>query len=277
MSLTAWTWDPAVLVGVGLAAAVYWRGWLKLKRRGGHPKNWQLACFLSGLALVLVSLESPIGTYDQQLFVMHMTEHILLTLAAAPLLLLGAPLVPLLWGLPDQERRGAGRLIKPHSTLHRLGATLTRPFVSLTIFVVVFAVWHIPSLYDLAQGHTTVHYLEHILFFASAILFWWPVIHPSGGARTLSLVASTLYFAGPMFEGTLIGALLTFAPRPLYATYLLAPRISGLSPLDDQQLAGLIMWIPSGLVYAGTVLYLISLALRDEDGMGSAAPATGAE
>lgn len=265
MSLLAWSFDPLVLVGVGTAATLYARGW----RRSRLPR-WRVLCFASGLTIVVVALESPIGTYDQQLFVMHMIEHMLLILGAAPLLLLGAPLVPMLWGLPEQERRGVARLLGPQSYLSQAGTALTSPVVALGIFLTTFAAWHVPFLYDAAQARSVVHYTEHFMFFSAALLFWWPVIHPTGGARRLSRVASVLYFAPPMVVGTLIGALLTFAPRPLYATYAIAPRLTTLSPIEDQQLAGLVMWIPSGLVFAAAVLSQIALALREEDDLESA-------
>jgi putative membrane protein len=257
----AWSADPAVLLGVGVLAVLYVRGWLHMKRR----QTSQLLYFSGGLGTIVVALCSPIGTYDQALFSLHMTEHLLLTLVAPPLLLLGKPLVPLLWGLPEQERRGVARLFAPRGALARMCGTLVRPVVALGLFSVTFALWHLPSLYEAAQGQTLTHYTEHATFFLTGMLFWWPVIHPHGGPRRLAKVAAIAYFALPMVEGTLMGALFTFASRPLYASYVLAPRVTTLSPLDDQQLAGLIMWIPGGLVYAVAVLTLLVSVLREEE------------
>ena len=261
VDLAAWSWDPAVLVGAAASSCLYLRGWLRFGRR--NP--WRAGSFGAGVLLILLALCSPIGTYDQQLFSLHMTEHLLLTLGAAPLLLLGKPLVPLLWGLPRTERRGVARLFGPASLLSRAAAYLGRPPVALGVYSLSFAVWHLPKLYDLAQGQTLIHYTEHAVFFTTAVAFWWPVIHPHGGPRRLPKIAATVYFALPMVEGTLIGALLTFANTPLYATYVRASRLSGLSALDDQQLAGLIMWIPGGLVYAAAVLALLVSVLREEE------------
>lgn len=244
VDLTRWSWDPAIIFGVALSAALYARGWLQLK----HRHTTSAACFAAGLAVVVIALCSPIGVYDGQLFSLHMTEHLLLALVAAPLLLLGKPLVSLVLGLPRQERRGAARLLKVF--------TLVGPRTAVALYVTAFAVWHLPALYNLAQGQTPIHYLEHATFFATALLFWYPVIHPDGGPRRLPKIAGALYFAPAMVEGTLIGALFTFASRPLYATY---------SSIDDQQLAGLIMWIPGGLVYAAAVLALLMSVLREEE------------
>jgi putative membrane protein len=266
VDLTAWSWDPAVLLGVGVAAVLYARGWRYLRRRGSHlASRSEATCFAAGLGAILLALVSPIGTYDQALFSLHMTEHLLLTVAAAPLLLLGKPLVPMLWGLPDQERRGAVRLLRPRGVLFGTFSALARPSAALALFTITFALWHVPVLYDAAQGQTLVHYTEHILFFTTALLLWWPVIHPGGGARTLGKIAAIAYISVPMLEGTLIGALLTFAQRPFYATYIVAPRLTGLSAIEDQQLAGLIMWIPGGLVYGVAVLWLLASVLRDEE------------
>jgi putative membrane protein len=271
VDLTAWSWDPVVLLSVGVAGVLYTRGWRYLRRRGSRGATRSRAFyFAAGLALILLALVSPIGTYDQDLFSLHMTEHLLLTVGAPPLLLLGWPLVPLLWGLPDQERRGAARFLKPRGALFRLGSFLARPLVAVSLFVTIFALWHVPVLYDAAQGQTLVHYAEHTLFFFAALLFWWPVIHPGGGARTLGRMAAIGYVSIPMLEGTLIGALLTFAQRPFYATYLAAPRLTGLSALDDQQLAGLIMWIPGGVVYGAAILWLLAAVLRDEEAADAA-------
>jgi cytochrome c oxidase assembly factor CtaG len=266
VDLTAWSWDPVVLLGVGAAAVLYARGWRYLRRRGSHTATRaEAACFAAGLGMILLALISPIGTYDQALFSLHMTEHLLLTAAAAPLLLLGKPLVPLLWGLPAQERRGASRLLRPRGALLGICGALARPSTALALFTITFALWHVPALYDAAQGQTLVHYAEHVLFFTTALLLWWPVIHPGGGARTLGKIAAIAYISIPMLEGTLIGALLTFAQRPFYATYIAAPRLTGLSAVEDQQLAGLIMWIPGGLVYGVAVLWLLASVLRDEE------------
>jgi putative membrane protein len=271
VDLSAWSLDPLVLLGVGVAGVVYARGWRYLRRHSHHAATRARAtCFGMGLGLILVALVSPIGTYDSELFSLHMTEHLLLTVGAPPLLLLGSPLVALLWGLPDQERRGAARWLKPGGWLFHVGSTLSRPPIALAVFVTTFALWHVPVLYDAAQGQTLIHYTEHAMFFTTALLFWWPVIHPGGGARSLGKIAAIAYVSIPMLEGTLIGALLTFAQRPFYATYVDAPRLTGLSPLDDQQLAGLIMWIPGGLVYGVAVLWLLASVLRDEEANAAA-------
>ncbi|MGI9146103.1 MAG: cytochrome c oxidase assembly protein [Chloroflexota bacterium] len=268
MSPSAWSWDSLILLSTGLVAFVYARGLGRIRRRTrrGAAERWRAASFGGGLAVLLLALESPINTYDDRLFSMHMLQHMLLVLGAAPLLLIGAPLVPLLWGLPDQERRGVGRLLSPHGQLHTLGHRITQPLVAEVLFLGTFAFWHVPPLYDSAQGRSLTHDLEHALLLGTALLFWWPLVQPTDASRRMGHGLAVAYLAAASVEGTVIGALLTFSSEPLYTTYKLAPRIVGLSVLQDQQLAGLIMWVPSGLVYLSAILMQVGLLLRSDEG-----------
>lgn len=267
MSPSAWSWDPLILLSIGLVAFVYARGWRRIMRRTRRraPELWRAAAFGSGLAILIVALQSPISTYDDKLFSVHMLQHMLLVLGAAPLLLIGAPLVPLLWGLPDQERRGVGRLLSPHGQLHRLGHRISQPLVAEVLFLGTFAFWHVPPLYEASQGRNITHDLEHALLLGTALLFWWPLVQPTGASRRMGYGLAVVYLAAASVEGTVIGALLTFSSEPLYTTYRLAPRIAGLSVLQDQQLAGLIMWVPSGLVYLTAILVQVGLLLRSDE------------
>src|SRR5207237_3786160 len=150
MSPTAWSWDPLILLSVGLVGIVYARGLRRISRRTRRaaPELWRAWAFGGGLAILIVALQSPISTYDNSLFSMHMLQHMLLVLGTAPLLLIGAPLLPLLWGLPDQERRGVGRLLGRRGPLHRLAQRLTQPLVAAVLFLGTLACWHVPVLYD---------------------------------------------------------------------------------------------------------------------------------
>lgn len=232
---------------------------------------WRLWCFLGGLGTVWLALLSPIAEYDDLLFFMHMIQHLLLVLVAAPLILLGAPLLPMLWAFPRNARVELGRLFSP-GPIQTFSNAITHPLVAVTIYCTALAIWHIPSFYDAAQGRTFIHNLEHAIFLGSALLFWWPVIHPAGGRRRLGYAAGVVYFLPPMLAGSLIGALLTFAEHPLYATYEQVPRTWGISVLQDQQLAGLIMWVPGGLVFLVPVFIFLVMLFRespnDEEPLG---------
>lgn len=265
--IASWSWDPTVLAGLALSVGLYAFGWYRLSRRGaGRPvlAPWRAWCFGAGLAAIGLALLSPIGAFGGLFFFMHMIQHLLLVEVAAPLLLLGAPLLPMLWGLPRGLRVGIGLLFAPGSPLSRVFGFLTSPLVALSLYATAVAVWHLPAFYDAAQGRTLVHDLQHSFFLGTALLFWWPVIHPTGGRRRLSYAAAIPYFLPPMLVGNLIGALLTFADSPLYATYQRVPRLWGLSVVQDQQLAGLIMWVPGGLVYAVPVFALMVLMFQGQ-------------
>src|ERR1051326_2232454 len=267
MSPSAWSWDPLILFSVGLVAIVYARGLRRIRRRtrGAAPELWRATAFGSCLAILIVALQSPISTYDNRLFSLHMLQHMLLVLGAAPLLLVGAPLLPLLWGLPSQERRGVGLLLSPHGPLHKFGHRITQPLLAEVLFIGTLALWHIPMLYDAAQGRTITHNLEHALLLGTAVLFWWPLLPPTAASKRMSHGLALVYLAAAAVEGTVIGALLTFSSEPLYTTYRLAPRIAELSVLQDQQLAGLIMWVPSGLIYLSAILVQCGLLLRSDE------------
>lgn len=250
---------------IALSVGLYLTGWWRIKRHSSSHSvlpTWRLWCFLLGLATIWVALLSPIGVYDDLFFFIHMIQHLLLMLLAAPLLLLGAPLLPMLWAFPRDIRVGVGRLFAP-GLIHTVFSTLTHPAVAVTLYCLVESVWHIPRFYDAAQGRTLTHNLEHAIFLGAALLFWWPVIHPAGGRRRLSYAAGVVYFLPPMLVGTLIGALLTFAPRPLYSYYEHVPRVWGISVLQDQQLAGLIMWVPGGLAFLVPVFVFLVLVLSE--------------
>lgn len=266
--LTSWSWEPSILAGLAVSATLYAVGWARLGRRAGgkaRPPWWRLCSYLAGLATIALALLSPIATYSELFFSMHMAQHLLLVMIAAPLIWLGAPLLPVLWALPLGLRRAVGGIVVPGSPLQRLFHALTRPVVAATLYVGALAIWHVPSFYDAAQGRSVVHDLEHVIFLGTALLYWWPVVHPTGGRRRLGYGPAIVYFFPAILEGNLIGALLTFADQPLYATYRRVPRVWDLSAVQDQQIGGLLMWVVGGLLYLVPILVLAFLLLsRDE-------------
>jgi putative membrane protein len=267
--LLSWQFEPEVVIGLVLSAGLYAHGWRRLRRRGRGGRilrPWRAWCFGAGLTAVALALLSPIGTFGSLLMSMHMIQHLLLVMVAAPLILLGAPLLPLLWGFRRDTRRRLGRLLHRGHPAHRFFAFLTRPAIALPVFVVVILVWHYPPLYDAAQGRTLTHDFEHFSFLAAALLFYWPLIHPTGTPRRMSYGAGILYLFPAKITGFVIGAALSMAQTPWYQTYIAAPRIWGMSALDDQQLAGLIMWIFGGLLYIFPLILLIVMMIREDEG-----------
>lgn len=267
--LLSWSFEPTIVLGVALAGGLYVRGWRRLRGRGRGGrilKPWRAWCFAGGLAAVVIALLSPIGSFDSLLFSVHMVQHLLLVMVAAPLLLLGAPVVPTLWAFSRPGRRRIGRWFRPSHPLHRVLHFLTSPAVALPLFILVLTAWHHPTLYDAAQGRTVIHDLEHALFFGTALLFWWPVIHPGGGKRRLAYGAGILYIFPAKVAGFALGAFLSLSQTAFYSTYREAPRLWGLSAVADQQLGGLIMWIVGGLLYIVPLLALVLMMMREDEG-----------
>jgi len=274
---TTWPNEPVLLIGLTAAACLYGLGWSRLNRvaGGGAVTPSQAAAFFAGIIAVALALLSPVAVYSERLFFMHMIQHLMLLLIAPPLLLLGRPLVPSLWGLPAPWRVAVGQLLVPGRPLARLGYLITTPLIAVAAFVITIAVWHLPVFYDAAQGRSVTHDLEHLLFVGTALLYWWPVIHPAGGQRRLSYARALPYLLPPFLESMLIGVLLTFAARPLYRTYAEVAMPWGFTVVTDQQLGGLIMWIPGGMFFLIPLIGLLMALLRQEDARAPGSPSTG--
>ena len=242
--LDGWKPDPIMAVPLAVSFAVYAFGLTRVR-----PPRIEVAAFLAGWVVLVVALLSPIATVSEVLFSVHMTQHELLMLVAAPLITLGRPLVPMLWALPATWRRGlkGGRGLTP------VWSRLTSPAVVFVTHAFALWVWHVPALYEAAVLDDRVHAAQHVMFTGTACLFWWGLLR--GRYGRVGYGAAVFYvFATAMHSGGL-GALFTFATAPIYPLYV--HRAShGLDPLVDQQLAGLIMWIP-----AGAVLMMFGLAL----------------
>lgn len=247
--------EPSVLLGAVVAAWLYARGLRILWRRAGRGhvvQCWQAACFGIGLGALLLALESPLDAISDQLFAAHMVQHLLLILIAAPLFVLGAPVAPMLWALPAPSRRVVG------GWWRRL-TWLGRPAPAFVLHSVALWAWHVPALYEAALASRGVHVLEHLSFLVTAALFWWSLLHRGRAGYGVGV----LYVFGLALESTLLGALLTFAHAPWYTSHLATTAAWGISPLEDQQIAGLIMWVPGGVVYLASALTLFGLWLNE--------------
>lgn len=235
----AWNFDPAILIGLALQAGAYLAcvGPLRTRFPGAEPvPPVRIQTFLLGVLVLFIALCSPIETLgDRYLLSAHMVQHMLMTLIAPPLLLLGTPrwLFRPLLRLP---------LALP------LGRLITSPLAAFVSFNLVFALWHVPSYYEATLRSTPIHILEHALFFATATLTWWPIFSPMDELPRMADPAQCLYLFLASIPPTILGALITFA-GVLYPTYARAPRVWGLSPETDQQIAGLLMWIPGSLIF----------------------------
>jgi putative membrane protein len=248
-------WKPDLLMAVPLAASfvLYGVGLTRVR-----VPRLEIAAFLSGWVVLVISLLSPIATWSEVLFSVHMTQHELLMLVAAPLLTLGRPLVPMMWALPARWRHR----FKGGAGLSPLWARLTAPAMVFVLHAAALWIWHMPPLYEAAVLDDRIHALQHIMFTGTACLFWWGLTR--GRYGRLGYGAAVFYvFATAMHSGGL-GALITFASAPIYPLY--AHRAGhGIDPLVDQQLAGLIMWIPAGVVLTVFALALFSAWLGEAE------------
>jgi cytochrome c oxidase assembly factor CtaG/polyferredoxin len=244
-------WPTALLL---LTAYLYLRGWRKIRRtRPREFPAWRAWCFLSGLVSIWIAIASPLDTLDGLLLVAHMTQHLILMSVAPPLLLLGAPSVPLLRALPRSALRDAlGPFFRapwPHQVFRRI----THPVFAWVVMNLAYLAWHVPQAYELALRSPAWHGVEHACFLGTSLLFWFPVIQPwpsvAQGSRWIMLP----YLVGADLVNTGVAAFLTFAGRVVYPSYAAGPRLFGITALGDQVAAGALMWV------VGSILYLLPL------------------
>ena len=259
----AWSFEPVVVISLAVTALLCVVGVQRLWREKRRAiRTWEALCFALGWLALFVALVSPLHAWGQVLFSAHMTQHEILMLVAAPLLVLGRPLIAFLWALPLNWSRGLGNVAKI-GWLNRLWRTLTIPLVAWLVHAIALWVWHVPLLFDSVLHYESVHTAQHLTFLISALLFWWALIHGPQGA--MGYGAAVLYLFTTSIHSGILGALLTLAGTVWYPSYVGLTSSWGLTPLEDQQLGGLIMWIPAGLVYLIAGLALFAGWLRESD------------
>jgi cytochrome c oxidase assembly factor CtaG/cytochrome c2 len=259
-----WTPDAVPTIALATVAAVYGAGvahaWQKcgVGRGISVARAWSFAAAMGVLALALLS---PLDAMSDDLFAAHMTQHVLLAVVAPPFLVIGAPLLALLWLLPATPRAQFVRSIRDSRFVRSTWRAITAPPIACALHLIAVWSWHAPRLYDLALRNSAVHVLEHGCFVGTAALLWWQIVYPRRARRTAYAAGIATLFVTAMQTGVL-GALLTFSHRALYPAQALGAAAWGFTPLEDQQLAGLIMWVPGGLLYvvAMSVLFVKWLA-----------------
>jgi cytochrome c oxidase assembly factor CtaG len=248
--------DAALASLVAGVAVLYGRGVARIWRRAGTGRGVRVADavrFALGMIAVATALLSPIDALADRSFALHMVEHELLMVVAAPLLVLARPLEASVWGLPRGARHAMASLARAPA-ITRLCAALTGPVAATVVHAIVLWVWHVPALFVAALRSLPLHVLQHLCFFVSALAFWWAVA--GGGRRRAGPVSLACLFA-TMLQTSALGALLTFAPSPWYADPT-QTRAFGLSALGDQQLGGLVMWVPGALAYVVVALWIVA-------------------
>jgi putative membrane protein len=249
---TEWAWDPLILAGLALSGWAYRNG--ATRERG--IARWESHCFWMGWITLAVALVSPLHPMGEVLFSAHMAQHELIMALAAPLLVLGRPLVPFLWSMPEGWRRKLGAAFR-QDWIVRGWSCLVTPLVAWSIHLVALWVWHIPALFEATLTSDLVHSAQHLTFLASALLFWWALIRGHGAGNQYG--AGVFYVFTTALHTSILGAWLTFAPAVWYPLYSQTTEPWGLTPLEDQQLGGLIMWVPAGLTYLAAGLALFYL------------------
>jgi putative membrane protein len=260
---TAWSFEPAVVAGLVLT------GWLSLQGvravwagagRGRGVQVWEAGAFGAGWFLLLIGLVSPLHRLGEVLFSAHMVQHELLMAAAAPLLVLGRPIVAFLWAVPMRWRKTAGSWSAAHP-VRTVWSTISRPPVAWTLHGVAIWLWHAPPLYQATLGSEAIHTLQHVSFLGTGLLFWWSLLR--GREGRLGTPFAVVYLFTTAVHTSLLGALLTFSSRLWYPLYASRTAAWGLTPLQDQQLAGVIMWVPAGLTYLIATLAITGSWLKE--------------
>jgi putative membrane protein len=238
LSLWTWSWDPTVVAGTIALAGGY--GWL-IRGRATAWSPLARAYFAGGLLALFLALESPIDVGgDHYLFSLHMLQHLLLAMVVPPLLLLGLP-----------ERWRAFDRVK------------VSPLVANIVFNLVLAVWHLPFLYEATLRNEPVHVLEHLSFLAVGVLFWWPILVPAGRPGAMSVIGKIAYLGFAGVPPTILGLAFILSPTVFYPFYAAAPRVTPLSPLDDQLVAGLVMFGLGNIIYF-VAIWVIFFTLDDK-------------
>jgi cytochrome c oxidase assembly factor CtaG len=254
----AWTVDSRIAIPLLLFAGFYGVGACRLHRRsrlGRGQRAKGVWLFASGWLILALALVSPLHEGGERSFTLHMIEHEAIMLAAAWLFAASRPLPVLMWALPQEMRGRAGSLAN-RAWLSAAWRFLTDPVVATIVQAVVMIAWHMPALFDRALGNESWHIAQHICFFGSALLFWWAMANGRAGRHGHGVAAICLFATS--LVGGLLGALMSFSASPWYRGYAaMGMTPLGMDPVEDQHLAGLLMWIPGGLVHAGAALFFL--------------------
>ena len=242
-----------------MLAVVYLRGWCRLQSAGvPFVPPWRAVNFILGLLLLWLALASPLDTFSGFVLTAHMLQHMLLMMAAPPLILMGAPLVPLVRGLPDFAAREFAGPFLNWRVPRKVGRILANPLCGLLLMGVAMFAWHVPTMYELALRSAAWHQVEHACFFVVALIFWWPVLQPWPSHAQMPRWAMVPYLLLADVQNTALCAILIFSDRVLYPSYAVMPRLFG-SALEDQAAAGAMMWVVGSLAF---VLPAVAIAVE---------------
>jgi putative membrane protein len=263
--LASWSFPPWVTALDLLAALLYVRGWLALRRIiPSRFPAWRLLSFLGGIASLQIALASPIDAFDSFSLTDHMSQHMILMMVVPPLILLGNPMIPLLRGLPRPFARKVLAPLLRWPPLVRLFRAITHPAFCWAAFAISMVGWHLPGPYDLALRSGGWHELEHASFLFTSILFWWPVVQPWPSRARWPRWTVPVYLILADFINSAVSAFLVFSGRVIYAPYLTFPRLGTISAVGDQVLAGVVMWFVGGFGFVIPALFFIAKLLSPQ-------------
>jgi putative membrane protein len=258
-------WSVATGITLTLLVALYLTGAVRLRRSDGGRETlapWRITSFVAGVAAAAIALLSPLDRWSDVLFSMHMAQHEILMLVSAPLMVLGRPFIATLWGLTPRGRSRVAHIFQ-QPALRRGWELVTGPLTVLVLHAVVLWGWHIPRLFEAALQNESIHAVQHIGFFVTAALFWWALIH--GRYGRIGYGVGVIYVFATAMHTQVLGALLTFGSRIWYPTHAARTMAAGLDPVDDQQFAGVMMWIPFGVIFVFIGLALFAAWLGEAE------------
>jgi putative membrane protein len=248
--LSAWSLPLVPLIGLSLTLILYLRGWRLAHRTRSHElPPWRAACFAGGIVSLWMAIASPIDALDDYLLTAHMMQHFILMSIAPPLIVLGAPTVPLLRGLPRPLIRVLSRPLFRARWFHVLCRLVTHPVFAWLAMNIAYLGWHVPAMFELTFQSERIHNFEHLCFFLTSVAFWWVVLAPWPTQPRWPRWTVIPYLLSADILNTVLSATLTFSNRVLYSSYAQAERISALTPLKDQAAAGAEMWVLNSVVF----------------------------
>lgn len=246
--LRTWSLPVSPLITLVIVLVLYLRGWRSARRtRERELSLWRAGCFVGGIVALWLAIASPIDALDDYLLTAHMIQHFILMSIAPPLIVLGAPVVPMLRGLPHVVIAALRSLFRAR-WLRAIGGALMHPVVAWVAMNVTYVAWHVPAMFELTFKSERTHDFEHLCFFATSLLFWWVVVEPWPANARWPRWAVIPYLLSADVVNTALSATLAFAGKVLYSSYADAPRVCFLTPLKDQVAAGSEMWVLNSTV-----------------------------
>ena len=265
--ISAWSFSGSQFIIVAFLSVTYLVGMLRLQIRS----RWQaiplrkVVYAIAGYGVLFFAVTGPPEAFSDEMFFAHMTQHILIAMVAAVLLLAASPMAAYLWAMPETIRVGLGPSLAERGWIRRINAFLTNPRFALPAFVLTLWGWHVPEAYAFAIRNDLVHLGMHFSMFVTAILFWWPIIGPPPVRSPLSDPQRIIYLVLVVTPTAVLAAIITLSNSVIYTPYLDTPHHFTLTPTEDQRIGGLLMWIPGNIIYLATLTTLFLRWFANED------------